>query len=103
MPRTRRWVVHLGRWFTFLSSGVLLSDAHNGLRAFSREAALGLDIRLDRMAHASELVDQVRRTGLAWVEVPVRVRYTVYSRAKGQRSWSALRIAWDYLLGKWLR
>jgi glycosyltransferase involved in cell wall biosynthesis len=103
MPRGRRWLLHLGRWFTFLSSGVLLSDTHNGVRAFSREAAQGFDIRLDRMAHASELIDQVRRTGLAWVEVPVRVRYTAYSRAKGQRSWSALRIALDYLLGKWLR
>ena len=103
MPRGRRWLLHLGRWFTFLSSGVLLSDAHNGLRAFSREAAQGFEIRLDRMAHASELIDQVRRTGLAWVEVPVRVRYTAYSRAKGQRSWGAFRIALDYLLGKWLR
>jgi len=103
MPRGRRWLLHLGRWFTFLSSGVLLSDAHNGLRAFSREAAQGFEIRLDRMAHASELIDLVRRTGLAWVEVPVRVRYTAYSRAKGQRSWGAFRIALDYLLGKWLR
>ena len=103
MPRSRRWLLHLGRWFTFLSSGVLLSDAHNGLRAFSREAAQGFEIRLDRMAHASELIDLVRRTGLAWVEVPVRVRYTAYSRAKGQRSWGALRIVVDYLLGKWLR
>ena len=103
MPRGRRWLLHLGRWFTFLSSGVLLSDAHNGLRAFSREAVQGFEIRLDRMAHASELIDLVRRTGLAWVEVPVRVRYTAYSRAKGQRSWGALRIALDYLLGKWLR
>jgi len=103
MPPSRRWLLQLGRCFTFASSGVWLGDAHNGLRAFSREAARQLDIRMDRMAHASELVDQIRRSGLAWVEVPVRIRYTSYSRTKGQGSWGALRIAVDYLLGKWLR
>jgi glycosyltransferase involved in cell wall biosynthesis len=103
LPPSRRALLHVGRWFTWLSSGVRLSDAHNGLRAFSRDAALALDIRLDRMAHASELIDQIRRCGLPWVEVPVRVRYTAYSRGKGQRSWAALRIATDYLLGKLMR
>jgi glycosyltransferase involved in cell wall biosynthesis len=103
MPRSRRWLLHLGRWFTFALSGVLLGDVHNGLRAFSRRAAEQLDIRMDRMAHASELVDQIRRSALVFVEVPVRVRYTAYSRAKGQRGWAALRIAVDYLLGRFVR
>ena len=100
VPRLRRWVLRAGIGFTWLASGMRLTDAHNGLRAFSRRAALALDLRLDRMAHASELIDQIRSSGLGCVEVPVRVRYTDYSRSKGQGSANALRIAADYLLGR---
>jgi glycosyltransferase involved in cell wall biosynthesis len=102
VPRLRRLVLAGGVWFTWLTSGLRLSDTHNGLRAFSRRAARGLDLRLDRMAHASELIDQLQRSGLPFVEVPVRVRYTAYSRSKGQGSGNALRIVVDYLLGRLL-
>ncbi len=102
VPPLRRLVLAAGVVFTWLTSGLRLSDTHNGLRAFSRRAAQGLDLRLDRMAHASELIDQMHRSGLPFVEVPVRVRYTAYSRAKGQGGGNALRIAVDYLVGRLL-
>jgi hypothetical protein len=86
-----------------VTSGLKLSDAHNGLRAFSRRAAECLDIQLDRMAHASEIIDQIRASELPYREVAVRIRYTDYSLAKGQRSSAALRVAWDYLIGRLLR
>jgi glycosyltransferase involved in cell wall biosynthesis len=89
--------------FTRLTSGLKLSDAHNGLRAFSRRAAQHIDIQLDRMAHASELIDQIRTSGLSYREVPVHIRYTEYSLAKGQRSSAAVRVAFDYLIGRLLR
>jgi glycosyltransferase involved in cell wall biosynthesis len=103
IPPLRRIVLRMGIVFTRLTSGLRITDAHNGLRAFSREAASAIRIRLDRMAHASELMDQIRASGRRYIEVPVHVRYTPYSRDKGQRGWSALRIAFDYLVGKWVR
>ena len=103
VPPLRRALLRCAVLFTWLASGLRLSDAHNGLRAFSRSAALQLDIQLDRMAHASELIDQVKRSGLPLTEVPVRIRYTDYSRAKGQRSSDALRVAADYLIGRLLQ
>ncbi len=103
MPRRRRVLLRCAIVFTWAASGLRLTDAHNGLRAFSRRAAERLDIRLDRMAHASEIVDQIRRMGLAFVEVPVEIRYTDYSRAKGQRTTAAVRIAFDYLFEKLFR
>lgn len=98
----RRVLLRGGIAFTWLSTGLWLSDTHNGMRAFSRRAAATLDVQLDRMAHASELIDQVRCCGLPFREIPVTVRYTAYSRSKGQGGTAALRIAWDYLLGKLL-
>lgn len=100
MPRHRRALLRLAVWFTRLTSGARITDTHNGLRAFTRQAAARLDIRLDRMAHASEIIDQVSRSGAAWVEVPVAVRYTDYSRGKGQPAVAAFRIALDYILSR---
>ncbi len=103
IPWFRRGLLRCAVVFTWAVSGVRLTDAHNGLRAFSRRAAERLDIRLDRMAHASEMVDQIRRMGLPYVEVPVEIRYTRYSRAKGQNASAAVRIAFDYLFERLFR
>lgn len=103
VPLGRRMLLAGAIVFTRVTSGLKLSDAHNGLRAFSRKAAEMLDIHLDRMAHASELIDQIRSSGLPYREVPVHIRYTEYSLAKGQRSSAALRVALDYLIGRLLR
>jgi glycosyltransferase involved in cell wall biosynthesis len=103
VPRLRRLTLKLAVLFTRLTSGLRVTDAHNGLRAFSREGARSIHIHLDRMAHASEIMDQIRSSGLAYVEVPVRVRYTEYTRRKGQRGVHAFRVAFDYLFGRWVR
>jgi polyprenyl-phospho-N-acetylgalactosaminyl synthase len=97
MPRSRRLVLKLGIVFTRVVSGARLSDTHNGLRALSRRALDQVRITQDRMAHASELIDQIVRSGLRYVEVPVTIHYTPYSRAKGQRLSGSLRIVADYL------
>ena len=103
VPLARRLLLSLAVLFTRLTSGVRLTDAHNGLRAFSRRAAARIDIRLDRMAHASELIDQIRQSGLPYREIPVHIRYTDYSLAKGQRGSAAFRVALDYLIGRVMR
>jgi polyprenyl-phospho-N-acetylgalactosaminyl synthase len=103
VPVARRILLRLAVAFTGVMSGVRLTDAHNGLRALSRRAAESIDLQLDRMAHASEIIDQLARTGLPLVEVSVAVQYTAYSLEKGQRAGNAARIVWDYLLNKWSR
>lgn len=100
LPPGRRLVLKGAVLFTRLFNGVRLTDAHNGLRAFSRRAAECVHIRADRMAHASEIIDIVRRSGMPFREVPVRIRYTAYSMAKGQSHFAALRIAFHYLIGR---
>jgi glycosyltransferase involved in cell wall biosynthesis len=103
IPASRRVLLFFAVLFMRVTSRARLSDAHNGLRAFSRRAARELDLKLDRMAHASELIDQVVASGLPYIEVPVRIRYTDYSMSKGQRGTAALRVAFDYLMGRLIR
>jgi glycosyltransferase involved in cell wall biosynthesis len=103
IPRVRRWLLRGGVAFTRLVSGLRVTDTHNGLRAFTRRAAAALEIHLDRMAHASEILDQIAKQKFRYMEVPVEIRYTDYSMAKGQSSLGAIRVVWDYLIGRWLR
>lgn len=103
LPTSRRLMLRLAVLFTRVVNRVALTDAHNGLRAFSRRAAECVTITLDRMAHASEMIDLIRRSGLPFREVPVKIRYTEYSLSKGQSSRGAIRIAVHYLLGRLMR
>ncbi len=100
IPGSRRLLLKLGVIFTRLVSRIRVTDVHNGLRAFSAQAASELTIAMDRMAHASEILDQVTTRGWRYTEVPVTVRYSDYSLAKGQRSSNAIRIAVQMIAGK---
>ena len=91
----KRIVLKLAVWVTNRSTGLRLTDAHNGLRVIRRDAAAQLDLRQARMAHASEIVAQLGRTGLPWAEHPVHVIYTDYSRAKGQSLLNSVNILVD--------
>lgn len=100
VPTARRITLRLGILFTRIFSRVSLTDTHNGFRAFSRRAAQRIDITIDRMAHASELIDQIHASGLPYKEVPVVIRYTDYSMQKGQSSRGAIQIAINYLVSR---
>lgn len=100
VPATRRWLLHaatrLARWTT----GLDLTDTHNGLRGFRIEALRRLDLHQDRMAHASEILAEIARHHLTVREVPVHIVYTDYSQAKGQRMVDAVSILWDLIISR---
>jgi glycosyltransferase involved in cell wall biosynthesis len=95
MPLARRLLLMAATWFTRLTTGLNVSDTHNGLRAMTRRGASCIKLRQNRMAHASELLDEIARSGLRYVEVPVTIEYSQYSLAKGQRLTDSLRILVD--------
>lgn len=94
----KKVVLRAGVVFERMSSGVQLTDAHNGLRALNRHAASSIQILQNRMAHASEIVAEIGRNKLRWAEAPVHVLYTDYSRSKGQSVWNSVNILSDLFL-----
>jgi glycosyltransferase involved in cell wall biosynthesis len=100
MPPLRRIVLKLAVAFMRLTSGVPMSDAHNGFRLFTRRAAERIRIRQNRMAHASEIIEQIGSLGLSISEAPVTIVYTEYSLRKGQRLGNAVNIIWEMLLAR---
>lgn len=98
VPPGRRLLLRAATRVSRLTTGLPLTDAHNGFRAFTAPALARLRLLQDRMAHASEIQAAIARHGLRCVERPVTVRYTDYSLAKGQRFVDAVSILWDLLL-----
>ena len=79
--------------------GLPMTDAHNGFRALSRKAAQKINITADRMAHASEFVEETRRLGLRYKEIPVTIRYTEESLRRGHGSFrQAFKILYTMLV-----
>jgi len=83
--------------------GIKLTDSHNGFRALSRKAAKLINIKSDRMEHASEILEQIKRQGLSYKEVPVTIKYTEYSLRKGQNTLNAFNILFKMIKNKIIR
>ena len=100
-PRQRGKCDFCGRtavWVTNMTTSLKLTDAHNGLRVIRRDAAERIEIKQDRMAHATEIVLELGRTGLPWREYPVELLYTDYSKAKGQSVLNSVNILVDLVV-----
>jgi glycosyltransferase involved in cell wall biosynthesis len=100
MPLTRKMILQSARFVNLLFSGILLSDAHNGLRAMNQKAINAIQISENRMAHASEILFEIKRHQLKCTEVPVNISYTEASMKKGQSSIDSIRILFDLVLHK---
>jgi glycosyltransferase involved in cell wall biosynthesis len=103
VPGLRRLVLYAARVFEHAITGLSLSDAHNGYRAFSRAALRVVQIEQNRMAHATEIKQRVAQHNLKFSEVPVSIRYTGETLQKGQSSLGALQIIRDLLYGYFFR
>jgi polyprenyl-phospho-N-acetylgalactosaminyl synthase len=86
--------------FTRLITGLSLTDTHNGLRLFSRQAAARINITQSGMSHASQILSQIADLKLRYHEIPVEITYTPYSRRKGQSVWNGINILLDMITGR---
>ncbi|MBI4359717.1 MAG: glycosyltransferase family 2 protein [Candidatus Jacksonbacteria bacterium] len=103
IPFTRLIVLRLALIHQWFFTGLRVTDTHCGLRAFSRKAAEKITITQDRMAHASEILEEIARHGLSFIEAPVSVRYTERSLKKGQKNFfGSLKILYELFIGKFL-
>lgn len=98
--KLKRFILKLAVRFSNASTGVKLTDTHNGLRVFNRKVAGGLQLQMADFAHASEIIDRIAEKKYVYKELPVTILYTDYSRSKGQSIINAVNIGFDILLGK---
>ena len=96
----KRLLLRYGVLFTQLTTGLQITDTHNGLRAFTAPAAARIHITHNRMAHASEILAHIAQLRLRYCEIPVTITYTAYSLHKGQKLFESINVLWDLLMGK---
>jgi len=99
----RRALLRAAVIFTRLTTGLNLTDSHNGLRLFTRKGAQKIRLYQNRMAHASEILEQISAHRLKYAEIGNTVRYTEYSVAKGQRASNAINIVIDLFAGRLIK
>lgn len=100
LPFKRKLLLKMAALFTRITTGVPVTDAHNGLRALSRKAAMSIRITQNRMAHASEIISLIHQNSLSFAEMPVEIIYTEYSLTKGQKMSNSINILLDLFMGR---
>lgn len=85
MPRHKILANWIGNAVTWYFYGLWVTDSQSGFRAYSKRAAALIDTRSDRYDYESEVIREIYRHKLRFVEVPVEVRYTGYSMGKPER------------------
>ncbi len=91
-PTHRKIALKCGAFMIYVFHGLWLSDSHNGLRCISRNVAEQINITSDRMEHASEIVEMIKKNGWKFTEVPVTIHYSDESLKRGQSTLSAFKI-----------
>ena len=100
IPLIKLLTLKLGVLFTIITTGLKLTDTHNGLRGLCVETLRTIRIEQNGMAHASEILIQIAQNHLRFMEIPVTVRYTEYSKNKGQSILNSISILWDLFIGR---
>lgn len=100
MKKAKKLLLKLAIRFSNWTSGIKLTDTHNGLRVFNRHVAETMQITMPDMAHASEILEIIATQKYRYTEVPVTIEYTDYSRSKGQAMINAINIGFDTILRK---
>jgi len=80
----KKIVLKCGILLNYMLSGILLTDSNCGYRMFNKKAMKLISFQAKRMGHASELMWLIKFNKLSYSEVPVNIKYTDYSKKKGQ-------------------
>lgn len=100
MKTSKKILLKLAIKFSNLTSGLKLTDTHNGLRIFNRKVAEAMQITMPDMSHASEILEIIADRRYRYKEFPVTIEYTEYSNKKGQSIINAINIGFDAIIRK---
>ena len=97
IPFIKRIVLMIIAKITTFVTGVNLTDAHNGLKAYKVNTIKELDLKFSGYSYESELIKEVSLKNISYKEISTDVKYTNYSISKGQKLSDGLLILEDLL------
>jgi len=104
MPRLKIIANKVGNYITWLFYGIKVSDSQSGFRAYSKYAISKIDTKADKYEYDSKVIREINNNRLSFVEVPIKVLYTDYSKAKPQKQGfingikTMFRMLWDMIV-----
>jgi glycosyltransferase involved in cell wall biosynthesis len=92
MPSNKKYGNQVMNLITTIFYGIRVGDSQSGLRAFNRKAANNIIINARDYGVSSEIIGEVKRHDLRFVEVPMKTIYTDYTMKKGTNLNEGLKI-----------
>ncbi len=77
--KIHNWIANVATWYLF---GLWVTDSQSGFRAYSRKATDLINTKADRYDYDSEVIREIYIYKLKFEEVPIKVKYTEYSKSK---------------------
>ena len=85
IPSYKRFLNYCANIMTYVLYGIWVTDSQSGLRAYSKKALSFIDTKSDRYEFDTEVLRDIHRHHLQYKEIPIHVRYTLYSQQKKNR------------------
>lgn len=103
IPFLRKILLIGARLFNRYFMKIKVTDTTSGFRVMTSDVAKIIEIKHDRMAHCSQIMQDIHKKNLKVKEVPVNIKYTEYSLKKGQNFFDAFKVLWEIILGKFIK
>ncbi|BCD62623.1 polyprenyl-phospho-N-acetylgalactosaminyl synthase [Nitratiruptor sp. YY08-26] len=100
IPPLRKNFLRIAALVERVLTGIKLTDVHNGFRAINIAKFPDFVITQNRMSHASEIIDLIKKLKMRYKEIPCTIRYSEYSLSKGQSILNSVNIIIEFILGK---
>jgi len=92
IPITKRLVLNIVRSITNFILDLEHTDAHNGLKAFNKNALNKISLQIDGYGFETEIISQLKKHNLTYKELPTNIVYNEYSMQKGQSLRNGIRV-----------
>jgi glycosyltransferase involved in cell wall biosynthesis len=98
-PMTRSLVLRVATRVINVIFRSRFTDVNNGLRVFRVDAIKKMSLSQNRMAHASEMLSEIKKRNLSWTDMPTDITYSSVSLDKGEKTISgSVKILWEVLM-----
>lgn len=97
MPTGRRFGNTVMNYITYIFQGKMVTDSQSGLRAFTSDTARKLDLKSPQYGISSEIIGEIKRKNLRFMEVPMTTIYDERTIQKGTNTTVGIKIVLEFI------
>ena len=97
MPTGRRFGNTVMNYITYIFQGKMVTDSQSGLRAFTNKAVRQLELKSAKYGISSEIIGEIKRKNLRYMEAPMTTIYDERTIQKGTNTIVGIKIVLEFL------